>query len=427
MFIIDDFLAWLAATAATAAPVAAEAAPAALAMAPEVAATGAGLMAPGALSAAGSMAPAYMAATPLADSALAYGAGLVPASETGAGMMSIAPTAYDSIGRAAATAIPESIPAATTPGFQLTQALGPTSATMDAAMTTAPSTITPAAAESGIGSTLGNAGSWILDNPQKAMLLGSGAMMGLSALKGNKGSDPRAHAKPYNRKFDERMGIYPTMSGQGLGFAEGGQVPNEFMTNLFEALGWDMPMGRQEAPKKFDPTMGIYPQLSGKGLGFAKGGIASLEPGMDSYSAKKIATIRQRYRSKADAIADLQDPNSAIVRAGVYTADDPLLQQAFGYTVRQGKKVEKGPQYMAGGGMAGDGMSDSIPAVIEGRQPARLAANEFVVPADVVSHLGNGSSDAGAEQMHNMVAKIRKARTGKTTQAPKINPRKFVP
>jgi hypothetical protein len=41
-------------------------------------------------------------------------------------------------------------------------------------------------------------------------------------------------------------------------------------------------------------------------------------------------------------------------------------------------------------------MSDSIPATIEGKQPARLADGEFVVPADVVSHLGNGSSKAGA-------------------------------
>jgi hypothetical protein len=53
------------------------------------------------------------------------------------------------------------------------------------------------------------------------------------------------------------------------------------------------------------------------------------------------------------------------------------------------------PRFLSGGG---DGMSDSIPATINNRQPARLADGEFVVPADVVSHIGNGSSKAGAKQ-----------------------------
>lgn len=75
----------------------------------------------------------------------------------------------------------------------------------------------------------------------------------------------------------------------------------------------------------------------------------------------------------------------------------------------------------------GDGMSDSIPATIEGKQPARLAADEFVVPADVVSHLGNGSSDAGAKQLYAMMDRVRAARTGRTKQAPAINTRKALP
>ena len=75
----------------------------------------------------------------------------------------------------------------------------------------------------------------------------------------------------------------------------------------------------------------------------------------------------------------------------------------------------------------GDGMSDSIPASISGRQPARLADGEFVVPADVVSHLGNGSTDAGAKQLYSMMNKIRKARTGSSKQGRQINPSKFVP
>ena len=76
---------------------------------------------------------------------------------------------------------------------------------------------------------------------------------------------------------------------------------------------------------------------------------------------------------------------------------------------------------------AGDGMSDSIPATIEGKQPARLADGEFVIPADVVSHIGNGSSKAGSKQLYAMLDRIRKARTGHTKQGKEIKPNKYMP
>ena len=85
--------------------------------------------------------------------------------------------------------------------------------------------------------------------------------------------------------------------------------------------------------------------------------------------------------------------------------------------------------YSDGGRMLrgpGDGMSDSIPASIAGRRPARLANEEFVVPADVVSHLGNGSSDAGAKQLYAMMDRVRQARTGRKSQGREINPRKYM-
>ncbi len=75
----------------------------------------------------------------------------------------------------------------------------------------------------------------------------------------------------------------------------------------------------------------------------------------------------------------------------------------------------------------GDGMSDSIPATIEGKQPARLADGEFVIPADVVSHLGNGSSKAGSKRLYAMLDKVRTARTGNKKQGKQINPAKYMP
>lgn len=89
---------------------------------------------------------------------------------------------------------------------------------------------------------------------------------------------------------------------------------------------------------------------------------------------------------------------------------------------------------MAGGGIAnlggysdggrllrgpGDGVSDSIPAVIGERQPARLADGEFVIPARIVSELGNGSTEAGARKLYAMMERVQKAR-GKTTGKNKV-------
>jgi hypothetical protein len=67
-----------------------------------------------------------------------------------------------------------------------------------------------------------------------------------------------------------------------------------------------------------------------------------------------------------------------------------------------GGRLLKGP---------GDGVSDSIPASIGGRQPARLADGEFVIPARIVSELGNGSTDAGARKLYAMMDRIQRART----------------
>jgi hypothetical protein len=82
------------------------------------------------------------------------------------------------------------------------------------------------------------------------------------------------------------------------------------------------------------------------------------------------------------------------------------------------------PRFLKGGG---DGMSDDIPATIGGRQKAALSDGEFVIPADVVSHLGNGSSRAGAKKLYSMMDNIRKARTGKERQAPEVKADRYMP
>jgi hypothetical protein len=124
--------------------------------------------------------------------------------------------------------------------------------------------------------------------------------------------------------------------------------------------------------------------------GYADGGIASL--GAEGYD--RMVGEQPMYMSDMarGGIADL----------GSYS---------------DGGRMLKGP---------GDGMSDNIPATIAGKRPARLADGEFVIPADVVSHLGNGSSDAGAKQLYAMMDKVRKARTGRKAQGREINPRQYM-
>jgi len=80
-------------------------------------------------------------------------------------------------------------------------------------------------------------------------------------------------------------------------------------------------------------------------------------------------------------------------------------------------------RYLRGGT---DGMADKIPSKIDGDQEAALSHGEFVIPADVVSHLGNGNSDAGAKKLYQMMDRIREARTGNKEQGKKINPDKFL-
>lgn len=112
--------------------------------------------------------------------------------------------------------------------------------------------------------------------------------------------------------------------------------------------------------------------------------------------------------------------------------DVDTSRQQFSFDMRNkpmGERNDIDGGYAKGGYLdgPGDGMSDSIPATIEDKQPARLADGEFVIPADVVSHLGNGSTKAGAKRLYEMMSRVRKARTGNHKQGKQINPDKFVP
>ena len=96
---------------------------------------------------------------------------------------------------------------------------------------------------------------------------------------------------------------------------------------------------------------------------------------------------------------------------------------AAGGTIPRMPSVRQ-PRYLQG---ITDGMEDKIKTTIDGEQDALLSHGEFVIPADVVSHLGNGNSDAGAKKLYQMMDRVRQARTGNKQQGKQINPDKFMP
>lgn len=160
------------------------------------------------------------------------------------------------------------------------------------------------------------------------------------------------------------------------------------------------------------------PYYSANYSGYAEGGLASLQGNMYPQSQQvntQFATPSQMPTSAEVVRADYEPKTNAYTGQAMMMAGGGLSDLG-GYS--DGGRMLKG---------RGDGMSDSIPASIGGKQPARLADGEFVVPADVVSHLGNGSTDAGAKRLYSMMDKVRQARTGKKKQAPAVNPNKMMP
>ena len=129
-------------------------------------------------------------------------------------------------------------------------------------------------------------------------------------------------------------------------------------------------------------------------------------------------------------------PTVAQAQAQVQQQAAQLAQQE---AMRRAQATNQAVSGMAAGGLASlqpkgyylggatDGMADKVPASIDGMQEARLSDGEFVVPADVVSHLGNGNSNAGAKQLYDMMDRIRMARTGTERQGKQINPNKYTP
>ena len=142
--------------------------------------------------------------------------------------------------------------------------------------------------------------------------------------------------------------------------------------------------------------------------------------GQEYFTEVQYAKPDQVATAKATAA---QQATEAEARNKARTAETKAAPPRQDYATGGIATLAKG-RYLAG---ATDGMADKIPATIANQQPAKLSHGEFVIPADVVSHLGNGNSEAGAQRLYSMMDKVRQARTGTKKQGKQINPNKFMP
>jgi hypothetical protein len=222
--------------------------------------------------------------------------------------------------------------------------------------------------------------------------------------------DPRYSKAPYRYNLSPNFSGFTPRQPQpyyrptGLGYAAGGDIMEDARGAYI-----DEPMGD-------DPGMaagGIAAYAAG-GLKLGEGIARDTDEDTASLGAYDAAMKRMEKQYAAANLKPKGMPKSGIARLGQMKA---MAEGGLG-GYSDGGRMLKGP---------GDGMSDDIPAVIGKKQPARLADGEFVVPADVVSHLGNGSTDAGARKLYNMMDKVRTARTGKKKQAPAVKTDKYLP
>jgi hypothetical protein len=224
--------------------------------------------------------------------------------------------------------------------------------------------------------------------------------------------------------------MYPERKGVGMG--------------AYQPDQYDQRLARYHLAENYQPYVPAQPDPYYRAQ-YAKGGGVSKYEGRDPRSASipDVGIIKLDDISTAN-----KDPYEAALirlkeaasRANLSYAAPTIASTPASPALKGLGDIGKPTAMMAAGGSLGgysdgghllrgpgDGMSDNIPATINRKQPARLADGEFVVPADVVSHLGNGSTDAGAKKLYAMLNKVRQARTGRKAQGRQINSNKFMP
>jgi hypothetical protein len=157
-------------------------------------------------------------------------------------------------------------------------------------------------------------------------------------------------------------------------------------------------------------------------VGYAEGGLAELAS-MDNGDAAPAEMNEKQIVSSAVAAINEQMPEeqaAMALAAFVQTFGEDALKDLIDRVMSGDleETVQNGEGKIAG---PGDGMNDRVPASIDGQQDVLLSDGEFIIPADVVSGLGNGSSEAGSKALERLMKRIREERTGNGTQPEAID------
>jgi hypothetical protein len=217
---------------------------------------------------------------------------------------------------------------------------------------------------------------------------------------------------------------YPTYAAEGgimSSYQSGGPV--ERMSQMNTALN---PQGGLYPQGMIDKTQYAVPTQrptsmevidAGAQRTFATGGSVAQKAYLPRGDAGRFVDSDPNTRSLSALDASQHRLKKLMGRSGVKMAEMPKtgiksLGGDFSDAAARGGVAHLG-DYSDGGRLLkgpGDGVSDNIPATIGGKQPARLADGEFVVPARIVSELGNGSTEAGAKRLYAMMDRVQKAR-----------------
>jgi len=244
--------------------------------------------------------------------------------------------------------------------------------------------------------------------------LGQGITAGLGAYAtGGMYGNMAKNALP---KDFSMLGLGPEQLGQVIGAGAAGQAmaPKPYKRPTLEGVeGYaDRLTTPQQRRRRRSQT--------GSVKGFQEGGIMSLAG--EQMNDKDVVSMAIK------ALKGELDQNTAVKILSDFAAKfgrDALIDLATRVQSGAVDATAARSEGMIRGG--GDGMDDLVPATLEGEEDVLLSDNEYIVPADVVSGLGNGSSDAGARELDRMMDRVRTSRTGTTKQPEQVPAEQMLP
>lgn len=261
-------------------------------------------------------------------------------------------------------------------------------------------------------------GTWLLEDIGSAFTNKDGSISGdrVAALIGGIGS--LAASSGMLGKDNILTSILGGGSPQMVGYQ--GKIPDYTATRTRVPGTYDPNRRPGSGGQRYFTDLGFNADTSGQAAGLQAANLANLA--QQNRAGQSLPAVRSEAAKAAEMAANANNTQTLAAGgiAGLNIGGDP--QRSVTPYGRDQRIAQ--PRYLSG---PMDGMADTIPASIDGKDPAALSGGEFVIPADIVSGLGNGNSDAGAKNLYAMMDKIRQARTGMKKQPPAIDPNKMLP